>query len=1158
MLARSVSGVLVRFLFLSLTVLFGAAPASAQFDSAQVSGAIQDSSGAVLPGVDVVLLNEATRLERRAVTNESGLYTFVNVPVGDYRINATLDGFKPIARTGVRVNAGVNIRVDMSLEIGGLTETVQVSAATTLVDTSVIGRTVSAAVIAETPLSSRRATQVAQLVPGTVGGNLGGLPAPVNTFNTGIQSINGGRSEEFITTVDGAPSIRVRANGGFTMGMQNADTVEEVQVLTTNYQAEHGRASAGLLKLVTKSGGQQFRGNMFWTLQDDSLNANTWTNNRAGIAKSPSNFNQYGFTLGGPVYIPGGFNSDKSKLFFFWGEEWDRIRSVENQQAAVPSLAMRNGDFSELLGANPYTGNARIIRDPLTGLPFPGNIIPRDRLSPNGIALLNSYPLPTPGFRQGTNNWIGTPATFDDTRKDSIKIDFVPTSNHRIAVRHTWAPHVWNDPETAQAFSSIWNYPGRTMAATHTATLSNSLINEFTFSYGSTKPARFFGQRNCDYCPGGTDLVPYPTRASIGLNYPFMFPGTKLDPDKLSNLTIQNFTTLTLNQYPGYWYDFVFLWSDNVTKIKGNHTFKAGLSVERSGMKDQIQLSAAAAPATTNQNGSFRFTDARSGSPSSGMALSNAILGLFDDYTEFGTKPLTNFIGMGYDFYGQDSWKLTRQLTLELGLRYSLWQQWRDENNAIASFQSEFYDPSRAVTIDRAVGFVVPGSGDQFNGIVLPGDGPTDEALRLFPQLGSLSRLYRGVDPGFAPDPKDGLQPRLGMAFAVNDGMTIRGGVGRFLNRPQINTTAAYGFNPPLSEMATVISGNVDAPAGAERRTFPLVMAMFSPDYANASSWAWNVTADRQLPWQHGVQLSYVGRSASNLERARNINQLQPGTTQANPGVNVNALRPYKGFGSITLYETTGHSKYNAMQLAVNRRSTRGLGYQLAYTLSRTTDDGSARTELLPNAFDDSGYYGISALDRPHILIAQASYRTPELSGAPNVVKGLLGDWALGGVFQAQSGVPFDVTAPAGVDPAGVGAGSGNQYYNIVGDIRAGRTEFDGTRAVWFNPCTAANVATCVVQGLAPGFAAPANGTYATTWERNNLRQPGFWDLHMSLRKSVSVGGSHRAELRWDVFNVLNRPTLGNASTNPTAADFGTITSKTGSRTMQIGLQYIF
>jgi hypothetical protein len=379
------------------------------------------------------------------------------------------------------------------------------------------------------------------------------------------------------------------------------------------------------------------------------------------------------------------------------------------------------------------------------------------------------------------------------------------------------------------------------------------------------------------------------------------------------------------------------------------------------------------------------------------------------------------------------------------------------------------------------------------------------------------------------------------MAYAINEGWTIRSGIGRFLNRPQINTSAAYGFNPPLSDMATVINGNVDAPGGASRRSFPLVMAMFSPDYANASSWAWNVTTDRQMPWNHSVQLSYVGRSASNLERARNINQLQPGTIQANPGVNANFLRPYKGFSTITLYETTGTSTYNAMQLAVARRATRGFGYSLAYTWSRTMDDGSSRLEILPNAYDDSGYYGISSIDRPHILITQANYRTPELKSAPSVLRGVFGDWSLGGVFQAQSGVPFDVTTT--VDVAGVGPGSGPQYYNLVGDPNTGRTDFNGTSAVWFNKAA---------------FQIPTAGTYASTWERNLLRQPGFWDLHMSLRKSVAVGNNHRAELRWDVFNVLNHPALGLASTNPTAADFGTITSKTGSRTMQIGLQYVF
>src|SRR6185436_15226057 len=273
-----------------------------------------------------------TNLERRAVTNEAGLYTFPNVPVGEYRVNAMLQGFKPVSKTDVRVTAGVNIRVDVSLEVGALSETILVQAATTSVDTAVIGRTIRAEQIAEIPLSGRRVSQVAQLTPGVVGGNMGGsVPTGTGTFATGVTSINGGRSDEFVTTVDGAPSIRIRQAGGFMMGAQNYDTVAEVQVLTTNYQAEYGRASAGQLRLVTKSGTQSFRGNVFWSHQNDALDANTWTHKRNNLPKSPHKYNAWGFTLGGPIYIPGAFNESRQQLFFFWGQEWQRDRTVEEQ-----------------------------------------------------------------------------------------------------------------------------------------------------------------------------------------------------------------------------------------------------------------------------------------------------------------------------------------------------------------------------------------------------------------------------------------------------------------------------------------------------------------------------------------------------------------------------------------------------------------------------------------------------------------------------------------------------------------------------------------------------------------------------------------------------------------------------------------------------------
>jgi len=1115
-------------------MLLCAVSARAQFDSATISGVVKDSTNAILPGVDVTLTNVGTKNERHVVTNEAGLYTFPNVPVGEYRIVASLSGFKSIGVGGVQVNAGLNIRVDLALEVGTLSETIQVQAATTLVDTSVIGRTLRAEQIAETPLSGRRASQVAQLAPGVVGLNMGGsVPTGVNTFATGVSSINGGRADEFMTTIDGAPSIRVRAAGGFMMGAQNFDTVAEVQVLTTNYQAEYGRSSAGQLRLVTKSGTQNFRGNVFWSHQDDALDSNSWSRKKAGLDKSPHNYNAQGFTLGGPLYIPGGFNSNKQSLFFYWGEEWQRDRTVEEQTAIVPTAAMRNGDFSALLA------RGTVIRDPATGQPFFGNIIPVDKISPQGRALLNAFPLPTPGFSQGANNWIGNPSVFNNQRKDSLKIDWVPNTSHRLAVRHTWAPNVWNDPEPMGVYSTIWDYPGRTLAATFTSTLSNSLINEASFSWGSTSPSKYFGQRNCDYCPGGVDAFQYPTQKSVGINYPYLFPGTKLDPDKIPNVSIQGLTAINNAAYPGSWNDFVFLWADNVTKIYRNHAFKTGVSIERSGMNDRIQLSFAQAPATTNQNGSFRFFDTRPGA--SGNAVANAMLGLFDDYTEFGNKPNTKWLAMAYDAFVQDSWKPTRDLTLELGVRYSLWQPWGTRNLAMASFQSQFYDPASAPVIDRAGGFVV--SGDRFDGVALPGDGPTDDALKDFPQLAGLQRLYHGVPNGFSETPTNGFQPRLGMAYALNDVTTFRAGVGRFLNRVQINTTAAYGFNAPLSEMQTVINGIVDTPGGASTRNFPLVGAMQSPDFTNPTSWAWNTTVDRQLPWQMRGTLSYVGRKASNLERARNINQLQPGTIQANPGVNANALRPYLGFGSITLYETTGRSTYNSLQTQVERRSTRGLGYSVAYTFSRTKDDGSGRGDILPNALSDAGYYGISDLDRPHVLVSQLRYRFPTLESSAAPMRWVLGNWDVTGIFQAQSGAPFSVRTA--VDVAGVGPGSGQQFYELVGDPTAGRTDWDDatSRAAWFDK---------------NAFRIPTTGTFATSQAKNTLRQPGFWDINMSFRKGFATVGTHRFDVRLEVFNILNHTRLDNAVINPTLPDFGFITSRVGNRTMQVGMQYVF
>jgi hypothetical protein len=336
------------------------------------------------------------------------------VPVGEYQITAMLSGFKPITKSGVQVNAGLNIRVDVALEVGALSETIQVEAATTLVDTSVIGRTLRAEQIAETPLSGRRASQVAQLRRVSSGEAwAASVPQGVGTFATGVTSINGGRADEFMTTIDGAPSIRVRAAGGFMMGAQNFDTVAEVQVLTTNYQAEYGRSSAGQLRLVTKSGTQNFRGNVFWSHQDDALDS------KPGRARRPVSRSRRTITT-----RTGSRSVDRSTsrriqlespvtvLLLGPGVQRDTHRRRADRHRADTRDA--NGDFSALL---PGRGDSPIL---LTGQPFEGETSSRpNRISPQGKGPESTrLQLPIPGFQQGANNWNGEPrGPYNNQRK---------------------------------------------------------------------------------------------------------------------------------------------------------------------------------------------------------------------------------------------------------------------------------------------------------------------------------------------------------------------------------------------------------------------------------------------------------------------------------------------------------------------------------------------------------------------------------------------------------------------------------------------------------------------------------------------------------------------------------------------------------------------
>ena len=1115
----------MRAVVLLMVSLAFSTPAFAQFDSGQISGFVRDPQHAALPGATVTLMNEGTSAKRNAVTNTSGYYVFPDVPVGVYTVSVELASFKKSVKTGVRLTAASQIAVDADLELGSLEETVTVTADSFLqATTAQVARTIETRQIQELTMNGRNPIFLASLKPGVRGGTIGTFD-PDSVSNGGF-SINGGREDEYVVMIDGAIATRTRSSGSM-LGAQDVETVEEVQVLTANFRAEYGRASAGQIRFVTKSGTQKFHGDVLENYRNANLDANSWSRNRSADPRinhgpDPFSFHQYGFHVGGPILMPGGFNSDRSKLFFFWGEEWLRRRDTLTSTATVPTAAMRNGDFSELLNpANPFFGRVRTITDPQTGLPFGNNMIPPDRISPNGRAMLNAYELPTPGFLQGTANWIGTQPRHSNLRKDTVKFDFYPGGKNRYSLRLGYTPWKFNEPFVTSTANVqwAWSRPNKVGAASVTSTLTSTLVNEFTFAYNSD------GMGTIDLDP---DCGPRCDRATYGINFPFLFPGTKRANQKLPTIRITGLSTLDAGPYPGAWAGFVYAWSDNVTKVIGNHTTKFGVFFEHSGQDDSIQFtSSSQGTSTNNQNGEVRFLDA--GHPrTTGLAMANALMGNFNDYIELGGKPTTRWVANAIDLFGQDSWKVGSKVTLELGVRYSLWPQWYSRDDELSMFDPAYFDPARAQQIDRTSGFVI-GGGDPLNGLVMPGKPTGDE----------FDRLHHDLPRGLARTHHDMFQPRLGMAYAVNTKTAFRSGFGLFYNRPMINRDTALGGNTPFQPQQVVANGSIDAPGGAVKRDFPLVVTAQDPVFDMPRAYNWNVTVERELPFRTTLEVGYVGRRGEHNQRKRNINQMQPGTIQANPGVNPNALRPYLGYGPIGLAENTGRSQYHGLQISFERRMAKGLHAGVGYTYSQTKDNSSSLTDVLPNAYDDSAYWGISDLDRPHVLIANWIYELPFLRGDSGWASRAFGHWEVTGVYQFQSGSPFSVRSND--DFAGIGPGSGNQFWNLVGDPSIDRTGFT-TTAPWFNPAA---------------FARPAAGTFGVQ-PRNGLSNPHTWNLDMGLRKMVPIRGSQRVEVRVEAFNALNHPNWGGANSNPTSGSFGLITGKNGERVIQIATKYMF
>ena len=1144
--------ILTSLLATTLTVPFSIS-AYAQSDSSSLSGSVTDASGAYLPNAKVTIRSNATGTESIVTTNASGNFNLPSVNAGDYSVRVEAAGFQSATLTNVHVDASIGKRVDFSMKIGDTSSVVTVEAASNTVQTesAVVGQLVTAEQVKSIQLNGRNPLYLAQLEPGVV------RNAPMANFNFGLDNglnIGGSRAAESLITLDGAPATRTRGNGT-SIGVADVDATSQVQILTNSYQAEYGRTDGGQVRVVSKSGTSEFHGTAYEYLRNTFFNANTWQrklpSNSLRIRSRPPgfNYNQFGYNVNGPVSFKG-FNKSKTHLFFLFGQEYVRYNNEDTVFNAAPTALMRTGNFSELLGPNIFYPTGSTVVSPKTGVAYAGNIITPGDLSPNGLALLNAFPVPNAA---GTNyNWVDASKAVQTQRKDTYVFDFIPSDAHRIRFTaldyayYSYSPHYGGYNRNPQ----IFNRPNQIGVLHYTWTATPTLINELVVSAATDHV----------FIDIDTSSGLY-NRNNYGINYPYLYSAaTKTIPNKIPTINISNITTLDGGPYPSHSGGIIYSASDNITKVLGNHTIKAGFNFEYNGENnfDQISVSSTTPGATNNQNGFFRFTDTHNSLKINGIpntttkAVANTAVGLFDTYGEIGQRSYTLYRSTSYEGFVQDQWRATPHVVIEAGIRYSIYNPYYAKWGNQSVFNPTVYNPANAVTVDPNTDVVT--GGNRYNGVVIPGSGfPSSAQGHVDPTiLSTYGGLFHGFSNTYSPTIKTDIQPRFGITYQAKPGMVLRAGGGRYVQRLGISDSVFTGGNAPFQPSSTVTNGIADAPGGVGTNNFPFNYSSQAFNYPSPEAYNWNVTMEQELQGLGVLTVAYAGRRGIHLEELLNVNQLQPGTVQANPTiVQPDALRPYKGYSNINQDTTGGASFYNALQVNLRRRLTKGLLFGVAYTWSKSTDFGSSLGTNLPNAYDKNIFYGPSDFDRRHVFVTNFVYNISEFdhsSFAPNRI--LFGKWQFSGTLQAQTGGPLNVST--GSDYAGVGPGSGTQLFGHTGQVSVskGFAGQSGT-ATYFN--------------TAVWSTAPAAGTFAPRGSRNQIFGPGFQSYSAALNKTIPLfPGSETKTLlfRAESFNLANHPTIDNPNTNPTASTFGRSTTKGGTygadRQFQFSLRLAF
>ena len=905
-------------------------PALAQDVTSSVKGLVVDPSQLGIPAASTTLTNQATGWALTTETSADGTFTYPNVPPATYTILIRAEQFKILEIKDIVVNASeVRTLGNIALQIGEVREKITVTAETAVAAVQLASGErsglVSGAQLNDTPLKGRDFWAMLQTLPGVVDTGSQARNTISWTDNRGTY-INGGSDQSKNYSVDGIFSLNTSNSN--TVIQPNIDATAELQVLTTNYQAEYGRMSSGVVSVITKSGTRDFHGSGWAYFRHEDLNANSFFNNRTGTPKSRYRYQIYGYSVGGPVYIPHKLNANKSKLFFFFSQEFDPITTDYGTMfATMPTALERDGDFSRSYDAS---GALIVIKDPLTGKPFPGNAVPTSRISATGQALLKSFPLPNYTDPNPANvhewNYRSTFSASTPLSNTVLRLDYNPIQSVTIAYRYL---------HNMQDLRPPWNYweinnnylltpvtaytPGSSHLFQVTKIFSPSLVNQATFAYTLSDVSSDYADRS------------KVMRSATG-NLPQLYsdPGSPdFSPDVSFGSYPVNAATISIGPGNWFWRGTQYSFIDNLSRVWNKHTLKIGFAFD--------YYRAKAMDTRSQWRGAYSFARDTNNPFDTNNGFSNALLGTFDTYTELTGRAKKDTVLKVIEEYIQDSWRVSRRLTLEAGLRFVSQPPEFDRNpNAVAHFDPTLYvsgkspvlyvpaldgagnrvgmDPiSRAQVPAAFIGLFVPNTGNPANGSAICGSNG-------YP-AGCFTRDWIFV------------APRFGFAYDLfgNGKTAIRGGFGVFYDTPDANSFQSSEGNPPVMYTTVQYYGNLSTMSSSQGligpSTLPNQAALGHPRLPTTMNFS--LGFQQQAPKHFVIDVAYVGSLVRHLLLTREINPIpmfarfDPANADATlPGTPLpdDFFRRYLGYSSITSYEMTGTAAYNSLQVAINRR----------------------------------------------------------------------------------------------------------------------------------------------------------------------------------------------------------------------------------------------